>query len=317
MTTRRALRTIIASTLALPPAAVFEAVRHVADLIPADAPRGPHGSKAPTPAAAAFHMLAAMATLPRHGAVNRWPPEGRGPGIRARVQRWAALMPIQGRTTITGQPPAAAVAIAGTGLPLIDVLTRLIAGLTTAELLDAVQGGDGETGPGVFLALHGGDHATVRFRFRDGATLTTKYRHPIDEQHDEPGLAVRYGLATKALIRLAAVTLGVPDADAPEWGTLPPGAIPMQADGSMPPGFTLAAAPPGIQPPEFVRQPRPPAPPTRFLRAPHPDETPEARSEREAHNELVRAEHQARPVVRRRYQPGDFDRMGRRNEGQS
>lgn len=254
MSTRRAARQIIAATLALPPATVFEAVRVVADLCPPDQP-GPRGAKKPSALTLAWYVLATLAALPAGSPVNRW-ADGRGAGIRARAVRWSELVPMAGAVTITGRPPSEGLAVAAQGLPLIAALERLFHRLLEPNFLDTVT--TGRTGgpligkPGVSLSIHGGPHhsfAGLRFRFRNGSTIKTTYRHPADEDQPAPPLVVRLDLDTLTLIRLAAVTAGVPDADAPDFAAIPAGHIPLNDDGSVPPGFAPAPAPPGIEDP--------------------------------------------------------------------
>jgi hypothetical protein len=251
MSTRRAARSIIAATLALPPATVFEAVRQVTDFCPADVP-GPHGAKRPSPLTVAWHVLAVLAALPVGQPVNRW-SEGRAKGIRARAVRWSELVPMAGAVTITGRPPAEGLAVAASGLPLIGALERLFVRLLEPNFLDTVT--TGRTGgpligkPGVSLSIHGGafhSFATLRFRFRNGSKIETTYRHPADEDKPAPPLVVRLDLDTLTLIRLAAVARGIADAEAPDFGALPAGHIALNDDGSVPAGFAPAPAPPGI-----------------------------------------------------------------------
>jgi hypothetical protein len=251
MSTRRAARSIIATTLQLPPACVFEAVRHVADMCPADEP-GPRGAKKPSALTVAWHVLAVLAALPAGGPVNRWTGT-RGEGIRARAVRWSELVPMAGAVQITGRPPAEGIAVAASGLPLIGALERLFVRLLEPNFLDTVT--TGRTGgplvnkPGVSLSIHGGAHhsfAGLRFRFRNGSTIKTIYRHPADEDKPAPPLVVRLDLDTLTLIRLAAVARGIADAEAPDFGALPAGHIALNDDGSVPAGFAPVAAPPGI-----------------------------------------------------------------------
>lgn len=229
MSNRRALRAILTASLGVPASIVFESARAVAPFCPEDV-RGPHGALRPSALTVGWHVLGILSALPVLQAFNKW-PDGRTAGLAQRAKRLSELVPMNGLTVIHGHPPRDALAIAASGLPLLQSIEQLFKRLLTPDLFDALtegndlrarQAGPLLNRPGVVLTIHGGrEHmfATLRFRFTDGATLQTAYRHPEDEDKAEPNLVVRVSIGLDPLARLAATALGVPHMD--EFETAP------------------------------------------------------------------------------------------------
>lgn len=214
MTTRRLLREVVSTVLGIPPASVFEAVRHVADKCPTDG-RGPSGSRPPNPETVTWHLLAALATLPGGLPLNRWPEGTRAKGIRARAERWHDLASIPAMASTTGNPPMLFRAICAANMPLGLALNYLFQELLKPEVIalfgDGVEGDTRFGDDGITLGIHGGDHhsfATLDFSLRNGATLKAVFRHPADSGRREPKLVVRYALGLRGLAALAGVAAG-------------------------------------------------------------------------------------------------------------